>query len=337
MKKYLLISNDKIFIRKKKISSNFNDTVNIIESIGKKFQIFLLARNVKRENSFSTKIKNKISGVNFREISNIHKNSNFKIFMISLTLRNLINFFVIKFLIKKISGYLYLRSDGHKEYKKKIGFIGFLFYDIMLNQLKKNLKIISVSNKIYHSSSKLIIFPSELNHLWFSKDKKINTDQAKLLYLGRIKEEKGIFSLLELVKNFKIDFKLSIVGGDKYLKRNSKITFFKQISNQREIIKLYDRHNIFILPSYTEGAPKVLIESLARLRPVIIFNEIKHIKLKFKGIFICNRKSHDLEKKIKYILKNYIKIQKSMKKNILPTKKSFQKELINILDDSFKR
>ena len=88
MKKYLVISNDKIFIRKKKISSNFNDTVNIIESIGKKFQIFLLARNVKRENSFSTKIKNKISGVNFREISNIHKNSNFKIFMISLTLRN---------------------------------------------------------------------------------------------------------------------------------------------------------------------------------------------------------------------------------------------------------
>ncbi len=127
MKKYLVISNDKIFIRKKKISSNFNDTINIIESIGKKYQIFLLSRNMKRENSFSIKIKNKISRVNFSDISNFYRNSNFKIFMISLTLRNLINFFIIKFLIKKASGYLYLRSDGHKEYKKKIGFIGFFF------------------------------------------------------------------------------------------------------------------------------------------------------------------------------------------------------------------
>ena len=35
MMKYLVLSNDKIFYNKQKISSNSNDTVNILESIGK--------------------------------------------------------------------------------------------------------------------------------------------------------------------------------------------------------------------------------------------------------------------------------------------------------------
>ena len=73
------------------------------------------------------------------------------------------------------------------------------------------------------------------------------------------------------------------------------------------------------------------MESLARLRPVIIFKEIKHVKLNFKGVFVCDRKSFSLDKKINYILNNYRKIQKEMKKNILPSKKNFQSDLIKIL------
>ena len=35
---------------------------------------------------------------------------------------------------------------------------------------------------------------------------------------------------------------------------------------------------IYLYSSFTEGAPKVILESLARLRPVIVFDEIKHVK-----------------------------------------------------------
>ena len=93
--------------------------------------------------------------------------------------------------------------------------------------------------------------------------------------------------------------------------------------------------DIFILPSFTEGAPKVILECLARLRPVIIFDEIKHVKNNLMGVFICERKSSSLEKKIKNIFKNYSNIQNTMKRNILPTRKDFQKNLINILIDNF--
>lgn len=334
MKNYLIFSNDEIFLKEKKFSSNSNDTVNIIESINKKFKIFLFSKNSKKKFSFYKKLQNKIIRLDYQKILSLKKQKNLKIFMISLTLRNFINFIIIMFFVGKIPGYLYLRSDGHKEYKKKIGFIGYLFYDLLLSFLKRNLEVISVSSKIYHSSKKMIIFPSELDNFWFSKRKKaVTTKSIKLLYVGRIKVEKGIFSLIKLLNNSNFDYKLSVVGGEKNFRESSKITYYKQVSEKKKLIKLYDDHNIFILPSFTEGAPKVILESLARLRPVIIFVEIKHVKLNLNGIFTCKRKSSSLEKKIHYILNNYKEIQKKMKKNTLPTRESFQKELINILDD----
>ena len=44
-----------------------------------------------------------------------------------------------------------------------------------------------------------------------------------------------------------------------------------------------------ILPSFTEGHPQVVLESLARKRPVIIFRDIDHIIGDKEGIF-CFRK-----------------------------------------------
>ena len=66
------------------------------------------------------------------------------------------------------------------------------------------------------------------------------------------------------------------------------------------------------MPSYTEGSPKVILESLSRLRPVIVFTEIKHVKYNFKGVFVCNRNAKSFERLIKYIL---FKLQSYPKKN----------------------
>ena len=333
MKNYLILSNDKVYLKNYLVSSAFNDTINIIDAIGKKFQILLFSRTSKNKTSFSQKINKKITRIDYQSILSLKKMDNFKVFMISITPLNFINFFIIQFFLGKQSGYLYLRSDGYQEYKKKIGFLGYIVYGIMLSKLSKRLQVITVSNKIFHNNKKLIVTPSELDHDWFVKEKKINTNYPKLLYLGRIKVEKGVYSLLNLLQKSKKNFEISIVGGLKNFKKNSSIKFIKQVSKKKDIIKLYDEHNIFILPSFTEGAPKVILESLARLRPVIIFKEIKHVKLNFKGVFVCDRESSSLDEKINYILNNYKKIQKEMKKNILPSKKNFHKELIKILEN----
>jgi hypothetical protein len=111
MKKYLVLSNDKIFLKNKKVSSDFNDVINIIESIGKKYEIFLLSRNSKKKLPFSGKILNKITRINYNSISLLKKYKQIRIFVISITWRNFINFLIIKFFKGKISGYVYLRSD----------------------------------------------------------------------------------------------------------------------------------------------------------------------------------------------------------------------------------
>ena len=77
-------------------------------------------------------------------------------------------------------------------------------------------------------------------------------------------------------------------------------------SNKLKLIKYYDEHNIFVLPSYTEGHPMALLEALARRRPVIVFDEINHVVGNKKGIFIAKRNFLDFLANL-IILKRIIK------------------------------
>ena len=102
--------------------------------------------------------------------------------------------------------------------------------------------------------------------------------------MGRYKKEKGVFSLTKIVNAFSFKYRLNIIGvKTKTHSVNKKIKFLRELNSVEKIINAYDECNIFILPSFTEGAPKVILESLARLRPIIVFDEIKHVKKNFKG------------------------------------------------------
>jgi glycosyltransferase involved in cell wall biosynthesis len=91
-------------------------------------------------------------------------------------------------------------------------------------------------------------------------------------------------------------------------------------------------NHVLVLPSYTESHPKVVYESLARLRPVLIFDDIEHIIKNTKGIFVCKRDLNNFLNKIDYIINNYHFIQKQIIKNSLPKKRVFIRQLRNILN-----
>lgn len=104
----------------------------------------------------------------------------------------------------------------------------------------------------------------------------------KLLYVGRLNGQKGLTFLVEalsLLKDKDYKVSLTIVGdGDYRNTLNSKIKelgltqdiYFKgQIHNRVELLKKYRNSDIFILPSLTEGTPKVLLESMSQGLPVI--------------------------------------------------------------------
>ena len=147
MREIILISNDKIFLSKKKLSTDNNDTINIIEAIQNNFNIFLFSNNSKNKKNFALNIKNKITKINLKLLF-LLRNKKLKIFMISITPKNLFFFIFIKFFTKNSKGYIYLRSNGHKEYASKIGSIGFFIYSMMLRYIENSLKVVSVSKKI---------------------------------------------------------------------------------------------------------------------------------------------------------------------------------------------
>ena len=100
------------------------------------------------------------------------------------------------------------------------------------------------------------------------------------------------------------------------------------------MIDVYDNHNILILPSYTEGQPSVVDESLSRRRPVIIFEEIVHIIEDRKGIFISKRDLNSLTETAKFILNNYKKIQNDIQQNKFTLEDDMIKQISTIINNN---
>jgi glycosyltransferase involved in cell wall biosynthesis len=332
--KLYIITNESFYLKDNKYFCDNIDLKSIPEEISKNKEIFIICRN------------SKIPRTKHVNIKKIQNNNNILSYLISIIksfdaekkeylIISISPFTFFASLILKIflkRHFIYLRSDGHEEYKSILGFIGPLIYSLMFNIASINSNLISCRKHILKNKNGEIVHPSQLNEKWFLPEKKLDLDKINLLYVGRIRVEKGIFSLLDLIEDSKIN--LTIVTSEKEIKlkkklNNVKVTNFENYDDA--IIKFYDEHNIFILPSYTEGHPQVLDEALARMRPVIIFEEISHVTRGRKGVFICNRNLYSLEKTINYIKNNYSIITKEMKKNTLPTKKSFINELTNII------
>jgi glycosyltransferase involved in cell wall biosynthesis len=259
------------------------------------------------------------------------RNTNFLI--ISITPFTLVSYFFLIFFSNRV--FVYLRSHGDQEFRYIIGNYSIWIYKICLFLISLRAKLICVNDKIAKKKSFVLVSPSQLNAKWFLRRKLgINKKKINLLYFGRIKKEKGIYSLLNIYKNIKLDIEnhLNIVGaGDKINFKSPTININPALSKVSEIINLYDANQILILPSFTEGHPQVMLEALARLRPVIIFDEIKHIKKNYYGVFISKRESKSLKKTILNIVSDYDRIQSKLKLNKLPTHSDFIKKLVKIL------
>jgi glycosyltransferase involved in cell wall biosynthesis len=217
--------------------------------------------------------------------------------------------------------------------EKKLPLLKFIFiYSIMFYIMTRKCKIISCQKNLSKGRTFFYLKPSEINSIWLKK-KKINLPKKKikLLYVGRLRAEKGIYFLLDLFSGLKNNLEYSFTAVvDKKIKfiKNNNIKFLDFFDNTNDLIDQYDRCDIFILPSYTEAQPKVLDEALARYKPVILFNEIRHVIENRKGVFAINRDLNELLLTINFIKKNYIKIVNNISKNVLPTKIEFIKSLI---------
>ncbi|MFL2890163.1 MAG: glycosyltransferase [Pelagibacteraceae bacterium] len=330
MNKLFIISNESVFNYEDKFFCDNIDMKSLPEGLSKEFEINILARKSKKNRSHQINIKNiKIFRNIFSFLAGVLKNiyeKNSKYLIISISPFTFLACLLLRLFRKK--PIVYLRSDGYGEYRSILGFIGPSIYHCMFTVTSMISDLISCREYILRNKKGNLVSPSQLDESWFKNIINPNFDKIKLLYIGRIKIEKGIYSLLDIIKNNN-EIELSIVGAEKKQLHNIKqdnVSVHEIENNKQRLINFYDSSNIFILPSLTEGHPMVLLEALARKRPVIIFEEIKHVIGDKEGVFVSKRNSENLIETINHIKMNYTKISKQMDQNKLPTYKNFIKE-----------
>ena len=318
-KKLFIFSNESIYSEEDKFFCDNLDLKSTPEGLNKKFEINLLGRKSFKKRTHEIKLKKiKIFSNIFSylyEVIESKKNSDSKYLIYSITPYTFLACIFLR--IFGITRIVYFRSDGDGEYNAILG------------------KFVSCRKYILKGKSGIVIHPSQLDSVWFRKPKSLEVKNFKLLYVGRIRVEKGIYSLVNLIKN-KRNISLTIVGAEKntsYKIKQSNAKIQLTQNNKLRLIKYYDDHNIFVLPSFTEGHPMVLLEALARRRPVIIFEDISHVIGDKKGIFVAKRNFLNLIEVLNHIKKNYKKIQKDMMKNKLPTNKEFIEEFVKAIDE----
>ena len=336
-KKLFIFSNESVILDDERFYCDNIDLKSTPEGLNKKYEVNLFARKSSKKRSHEIKIKKiKVFNNLFSYISSVisaSKEVDAKYLIISISPYTFIISLFLKFLGKK--PIVYLRSDGYGEYKSILGKVGPIIYHFMFTIVASISNLISCREYILKGKKGKIIYPSQLDSIWLRKPKNLEIKNFKLLYVGRIRVEKGIFFLANLIKN-KRDISLTIVGAEKGSSHNfnqSNCKILPNQSNKSKLIKYYDDHNIFILPSFTEGHPMVLLEALARRRPVVIFEEIKHIIGDKKGIFVAKRNYINFFGTLNNIKKNYKRIQKDMKKNKLPTNKEFIDKFVKHIND----
>jgi glycosyltransferase involved in cell wall biosynthesis len=339
MKKDLVIINNEKCIKK---GNNFYceniEIKSITELLSKVFNIKLILRKSAVNPIHQIENSQVIASSNIFDftkniISSVIRDKA-KYLIISVTPYTFLSFLFLFLFKKKI--FLYLRSDGKKEITVIFGKKFSILYKMVENVMVKFSNLIVVNDLISKKKKFHLVNPSQIDQQWFQNAKIPKRDKIKLLYVGRIKVEKGVYSLIDIFKKIKYsekDLSLTLIGqGNKPKEASNKIKFLEPISAKKNLIEQYDQHDIFILPSYTEGHPQALIESLARKRPVVVFEEIEHVLQKYEGVFVCKRDHNHLLNLIKFIDKNYEEILEKMKKNRYPTKENFFKQLNKILN-----
>ena len=113
------------------------------------------------------------------------------------------------------------------------------------------------------------------------QEKKYHDDKVHILYLGLITKAKGIYDLLDVINEHKVEFdgKITLhIGGNgetttiqniiKEQNLSDIVKFEGWVSGEKKV-ELLNNTDVFILPSYTEGLPISILEAMSYKLPVI--------------------------------------------------------------------
>lgn len=148
--------------------------------------------------------------------------------------------------------------------------------------LQNSVGVITISNDLERNAKKFIgknhqnlvhYIPNGCDHSIFKFKEKTKNELPQLLFVGRLVTQKGVDRLMEIALNLKkrINFNLIIAGdGPKRksmeqfcLRHNltSNCTFLGKVDHE-DIVELYQKSDILIVPSVSEGMSLAVLEAV---------------------------------------------------------------------------
>lgn len=214
-----------------------------------------------------------------------------------------------------------------------------VFYKVIIDKasvsffLSRNLMKYFKSNNSYFTFVNLISDQDIVTR----DDTQIYKIPKTILFSGRLTHEKGVNYLIKAIKLLK-DSNFSLIllvcgdGPEKEklqklvddLNLDRDIKFLGFIPWGKKLFEIYTKSDIFILPSLSEGVPKVLLEAMARGLPIIATNVggipdiINHME---NGILIPPKSPEAIAEAVKLLVKN-----EELRRKIIKNGYNFVKE-----------
>lgn len=158
----------------------------------------------------------------------------------------------------------------------------------------------------------------------------------KILYIGRLVEDKGINELIRAVEKLdkRYTFELHLVGDGPLLSKLSKdklliesnVIFHGHISNTSVLKHFYCDCDILCLPSYHEGFPRVLYEAMIFKLPIVttFVGTIPYLmKDNVNCLEILPKSTNSIVEKLSYLMDNYEAIRSLLVENAYNTVRDY--------------
>ncbi len=180
--------------------------------------------------------------------------------------------------------YLFSIKDGKNVFKRLffyfLTYIALIFCDIYSVTSKSDFEFITRNYRF--NKSKLIYRPN-----WVPVNNSFNLKKRKekaILSVGRLEEQKNYKFLIDEMKN--TNFSIEIIGDGSleetlisYAKENDVNLTIISKKNYLELLEKYNDYQYFVLPSFYEGNPKVLIEAMSKGCIVLASNISNHTEI----------------------------------------------------------
>lgn len=175
---------------------------------------------------------------------------------------------------------MYQTSPNSKYFLKKYLF-RYLVKWIIINSdfiISYGGKITEIINSLISDHQKVIEVPAAIEKSWILKTINFVDDhyKRKILFVGRNEDRKGfkeLISAINILPNKNINLEFHFIGPDlnKNIKIKTELTlkFHGLIKEDALKKQIFDKCDVLICPSYSEGMPNVILEAMSRGLAVI--------------------------------------------------------------------